>query len=237
MSIEFIGLGLYSVPEAARLTAVSASRIRRWLNGYSYRSKGETHQSAPLWYSQIPIVDDAFAIGFRDLAEIRIVNALVESGFGMVTIRRAMGIARDIIGDERPFSTARFKTDGRTIFIQVAEEDPEASVVKRPEGEEPLLDLLKRQYAFKKIVEPSLRDLDFDDEVAVRWWPMSRSHSIVIDPKRSFGQPIVNEGGVPTIVLADAVKAEGSATLVAKYFAVPLAAVRDAVAFEERNAA
>jgi hypothetical protein len=43
----------------------------------------------------------------------------------------------------------------------------------------------------------------------------------------------VSEYGVPTVVLSDAVKAEGSIDRVAHLFEVPAAVVRDAVKFEE----
>jgi len=46
---SLLGLGVYSVPEAARLTGVSSRRIRRWLQGYSYSSGGAARASRPLW--------------------------------------------------------------------------------------------------------------------------------------------------------------------------------------------
>jgi uncharacterized protein (DUF433 family) len=61
--------------------------------------------------------------------------------------------------------------------------------------------------------------------------------SVVVDPARVFGRPIVVEGGVPTEVLADAVRAEGSPARVAKLYEVPLAAVQDALTFERQLAA
>ena len=42
------------------------------------------------------------------------------------------------------------------------------------------------------------------DDMPARWWPMGREETAGLDPARSFGQPIVNDGGVPTTVLADA---------------------------------
>ena len=57
--------------------------------------------------------------------------------------------------------------------------------------------------------------------------------AIVIDPQRSFGQPIAAEFGVPTVALAEAVKSEGSIDRVARLYEVSSAVVRDAVRFEE----
>ena len=135
--------------------------------------------------------------------------------------------AREILHDERPFTTAKFRTDGRSIFLEIAQQanDPV------------LLDLLKNQYGMKRVIEPSFKNLDYEENVAVRWWPMSHKHQVVIDPKRNFGAPIVDEGGVATSVLADAVGAEGSIKAAARYYNVNERAVRDAVRFEENLAA
>jgi uncharacterized protein (DUF433 family) len=59
----------------------------------------------------------------------------------------------------------------------------------------------------------------------------------VVDPQRQFGQPIDDATGVPTSVLAEAAKAEGSEVAAAKRFMVPLASVHRTVAFELQHAA
>jgi uncharacterized protein (DUF433 family) len=89
----------------------------------------------------------------------------------------------------------------------------------------------------QRVIEPSLKGLEFENDFAARWWPLGRKRGIVIDPKRQFGQPIDDTSGVPTVVLANAAEAEGSITKAARAFMVPRASVRRAVAFEERRAA
>jgi uncharacterized protein (DUF433 family) len=66
---------------------------------------------------------------------------------------------------------------------------------------------------------------------------MERSGIVVLDPRRSFGQPIVNDEGVSTRVLAGAVQAEQSIERVAEWFEVKPASVRAAVDFENQLAA
>jgi uncharacterized protein (DUF433 family) len=227
LDTSLVGVGLYTIGEASRLTGVPAQRIRRWLRGYHYQRGGQRLWSAPLWHPQIERIDDEVTLGFRDLTEVRIVDALIHAGLGLRTIRLAMDRARAYLSDERPFSTTRFKTDGRSIFLEIADEA----------GESTLYDLLRRQYGFGRIIAPSLKDLDFDEHAAVRWWPLSHRHAVVLDPQRGFGQPIVNDGGVSTSVLAAAVEAEGSVRAAAKTYNVGESAVRDALLFEKRLAA
>ncbi len=138
-----------------------------------------------------------------------------------------MSIASSLIGESHPFSTARFRTDGRTLFLQAVD----------AVGEPILLDILRKQYAFERMIAPSFRDLDLEDGIAARWWPLSHGRDVVIDPTRSFGQPILAKYGVPTKALADAVEDVGSIGAAARVFDLPASAVGDAVAFERRRAA
>lgn len=217
-----IGVGSYTVPEAARLTKAPARNIRRWLGGYSYRTNGLKATAPPLWTPQIPRMDDHIELGFRDLIEVLFVQAFVDVGLSLKTIRSCLEYARECAGDDRPFSTRRFKTDGRTIFLESL----------RQSGEAELLDLKQRQYVFEHVVERSFKDLDICDDAVIRWRPYNGKESIVVDPTRSFGQPIAADFGVPTIVLADAVKVETSVERVAKLYDIPAAVVRDAAKFE-----
>lgn len=220
--ITLVGVGLYTSTEAARLTAMRPDRVRRWINGYDYRRGGEAFHSAPLWNTDI-VVDDIKHLSFRDLLELRLLKLFHErAGLSLPTIRKALRIARDVLGEEHPFSSRAFRTDGRRIFLEISTGSQDGR----------LLDLMKKQYAFKNLVEPSFKDIEFEDGTPSKWWPLSKSKLVVLDPKRSFGQPIEPYSGVPTKTLADAVFAEGSIRLAAESFEVTDKAVRDALKFE-----
>ena len=205
-------------------------RIKRWLAGYTFKGKeGGTHSSPPVWERQI-VSRDSLALSFRDLLEVRFVDAFRRHGVHWKVIRIAAEHAAEIIHDTHPFSTKRFKTDGRSIFAEIVQET----------GEESLLDLAKSQYELKQIVEPYLfKGIEFAELgiEPVRWWPLGRDRRVVIDPERSFGQPIVDPESVPTAVLARAFRAEGSIEAVARWFLVPEPSVEDAVEFENKLAA
>lgn len=220
---DAIGVGSYTAPEAARLLKTSPLNVNRWLRGYTYRRSGEERRMPPLWTSQHIEVQEHLEIGFRDLIELRFVTAFLDAGVGLLAIRNCLQYARECAHDERPFSTRRFQTDGRTIFLESIERA----------GETKLLDLKKRQYVFRQVIERTFKDLDIEDDTVARWRPFNGKQSIVIDPGRAFGQPIASEFGVPTIALAEAVEAEGSIEDVARLFDVSIGVVRDAVQFED----
>lgn len=216
---NLIGIGLYTAIEAQRLLGVPASKIGRWLRGHD--AKGVHYD--PLWESQVNLNDGAVYLGFRDLMEVRAANQFLKAGVSPQTVRRAIIVAQDYVDAERPLSTTRFKTDGRNIFLEIAEGDDDKK----------LLDLFRKQYAFSKIMERSLKDVEFDGITPTRWWIGSQKAGIVLDPEHSFGQPIEYETGIPTAVLAQAAEAEGSAAKAARAWCVDRKHVQRAVRFEQ----
>ena len=223
-----VGIGLYTVPEAARLSRVPYQTIRRWMLGYVDQRGESARDVPPLWHSQVPMVDDTVGLGFLDLVEIRFVHAFRRHGVSLSVIRRTAERAYQIFGQDHPFTRIRFKTDGCSIFADVLEKT----------GPSRLLNLSASQYAFRQVIEPSLyASLEFSKQDDVlRWYPEYPKRQVVVDPDRSFGRPIVVHGGVPTEVLAQAAKAENSERRAAKLFGVPVDAVRAAVSFETKLA-
>lgn len=232
---DALSRGAYSASEALRLLNFSRSSVARhvsrntvirWLQGYDFGPEGEGH-SEPLWQPDYQNDNNIVELSFRDLIELRFVKAFRDIGLGLPTIRACYQRAADEVHDERPFSTQLFRTDGKTIFLEITEG------LQEPK----LIDLRKRQNVFRTIVEPSLKDLEFDASVVARWFPLGvQRRSIVVDPSRAFGRP-VSASGVPTEVLARAVEIEGNPRKVSFLYNVSTAEVRDAVAFERRLAA
>lgn len=218
------GIGIYTAPEAARMVGMGPQTLRRWLLGYDHKDKEAHIRHEPaLWSPQYdPEVSEGVLLGFRDLIEARIVNALRKKRIGLPTIRVCMERAREIVGQDHPFSTSQFKTDGKSIFLEITRD------LDEPE----LVDLKHKQGVFRRVVEPSLADLDFGPDGAERWWLLQGKKTIVADPKLSFGQPIVAEYGISTARLADAFKAEGTIEKVAHLYEIKPRLVRDAVTYE-----
>ena len=120
-----LGLGAYTVPEAAHLLKIPTVNIRRWISGYNYYHHGKSKQMPPLWVSQIPAYGNHIELGFRDLIELKFVHEFLKSGIPLQVIRSCLTDAKKIINDDRPFSTRQFKTDGKTIFIEGIRESGE----------------------------------------------------------------------------------------------------------------
>ncbi len=208
-----LGVGLYSLGEAARIVGADRSKVRRWL-----RPEDQL----------VPRVLDPRerTVTFVELMELHFIQMFRAAGVSLQTIRRVSQTAANRFETNYPFSVKRFDTDGRTVF---------ATLLKEHESELIVEDLRCGQYVFDQVMRPFFKKLDYHgvDEVA-RYWPLEKKSRVVLDPDRKFGKPIDAETGVQTRALYDAtVAGEGQDYAeVAKWFDVPLAAVESAVAFE-----
>lgn len=227
--MQLTGLGIYTYSEAARLAGVRPVELRRWLRGY-VSGKGERGRlQPPLWMSEL--ADTGIdGVTFHDLLEVRFVKEFRKIGISLQAIRIAAANARELLDSPYPFTCKGFQTDGKSIFVDALRES----------GETELLDLLKRQYVFDKMVRPSLyAGIEFGtDKRATRWYPMERSKAVVLDPAIAFGKPIVTKAALRTDILHDAWLAENKdRRRVARLYEVPVEAVDAAIRFEQRLAA
>jgi len=221
-----IGVGIYSYADAARFIGADSRELRRWLAGYISKRDGVERNYEPLWKSQLAETE-IDGIGFRDLIELRFVRLFVSAGVPLSLIRRTVDELRERLGREYPFTSTSFRTDGKRIFMKMLNDN----------GDEALVDIVKRQDVIPKVIGPSLRDgLELSvNEEAMRWYPLRRSTAVVLDPARRFGQPVLTESGIPTIAIAETLQAEGGDFVrTARIFEISTAAVRKAVAFEQQ---
>ncbi|WP_271897651.1 hypothetical protein [Candidatus Phyllobacterium onerii] len=219
---DLIGVGVYTPAEAGRLLHVRPSKISRWLHGHNIQGK----MYEPLWTPEVSLGDERVFLGFRDLMEVRVADAFIRAGVSSIRVRATIAAAREIIGQDRPLSTDRFRTDGREIFLNIIETDEDGQQRER------LLNLFRQQYEFKGIIEPILKTVEFGpDGNPLLWWPGGRRLNVVVDPLRSFGQPIDAASSVPTAVLATVGIQEGIVGAALAY-EVSEASIRRSIEFE-----
>lgn len=220
----YLGVGLYTYPEAARIIGVHPAVLRRWAREYYYTSRGRPYRHQPVIARSFP---DEPILTFLELIELLFVRLFRAEGVSMEVIRRASKRATKIFDSDYPFALKRFDTDGRYIFATLKDDAESTQIIE---------DLSRGQYAFDSVIRPFFRKLEYQENAsALTLWPREREGRIVLDPQRVFGKPIDAETGVPTAVLHEAVIASGenSEVEVAEWYDVPVEAVIAAVAYEQ----
>lgn len=210
-----IGEGIYTPREAARLIGGTPQQVLRWTRG--------SGASDPIWKAHYQFLDDTTEVSFIDLIELRVVRGLLKLGASLQAIRYAIGVAKNKFGIDRPLSSVAFQIDGREILMDAIERDGElVSLSRQRPG----------QKVFRDIVAQSVSGLEYDGSQVARWRPIIAKH-VVIDPKRSFGDPIVDEIGVSTSTLYKEWMSRPNFRKIAAQYEVKELLVRDAVKFEK----
>ena len=223
---RFIGRGVYTMAEAGRLTGVSVRNLRRWARGYHYTYQGRERYSPPIIGTGLEERGGEPILDFQDIMEVRFLSAFRKEGVSWSVIRRVAAKVQVALKFTHPFATRLFRTDGRTILLELISKD---------EKDHRLVDLLKDQYEWERVVKAHLVDekVEFSDrQEPIRWWPLGEERKVVVDPARAFGAPIVAKEGVQTYLLAKAVAVEGDVDFVAEWYNVQRDAIHDAIAFE-----
>jgi hypothetical protein len=227
MADAAIGTGAYTLSEAARLSGLNSDRIRRWVDGYRFSTETGKSHSKPVWQRQYSRVENRIVLGFHDLIELRYIEAFLRVGITLQALRRYHEMAAERLQTPHPFCTDRCRTDGRKILLDRGSNEPD------------LYELQLRardQRVFSGIIEPFLKQLDFDDEgMAMQWWPLGRERCVFLNPAKQFGQPLANSlrgALIPTAVLGRFFSNYKDAQKVADLYEIDKQAVIDAVEFE-----
>lgn len=211
-----LGRGVYTPREAARLIGTSAQQVLRWTRG--------SGPNPPLWRAHYQFLDeDITEISFLDLVEVRVVAALRRASISLQAIRFAISFAEEKYALDRPLASQSFKTDGTEILMDAVEKDGEfVSLSKKRPG----------QKVFREIISQSLNDLEYEGNLAARWRPRQFS-SVIIDPSRHFGDPILDKYGVSTGVVSKEFKEFNDLAYLSKIYEIPSAELKACISFEQ----
>jgi len=212
---EYVGVGIYTFGQAARLLRVRPNLLQYWI--------GERPGVDSIVKRQF---EDERLITFAELMELHFVKLFRDENVSFHAIRKAASEAAKKFNTDYPFTVKRFDTDGKSIF----------ATLKSKETDHELIEEMRHgQLVFNALIKPFFKKLDYHGTAEIeRFWPMQKNGRVVLDPSRKFGKPIDFETGISTDVLFNSVNAGGGQDeqVVAQWFDIPLEAVQAAVRYE-----
>jgi uncharacterized protein (DUF433 family) len=213
-------LPAYPAVRAAQIVRLSPSTLRLWAAGSGKRT--------PLFKPARPA---PLTLAFSNLVEVFVLASMRRvHGISMQRVRKALAYVGKELGVDRPLIHTCFRTDGARLFVERADK---------------LLDVSSAgQVALRQLLDASLERIEWGHEVAVRLYPWVRADmgsgqpkSIVIDPSRGFGQPIVSGTGIQARIIAERYRAGESVAGLANDYLLEVEQVEDAIRCETSEAA
>jgi uncharacterized protein (DUF433 family) len=191
-------LPAYPVVEAAHYLLIPRATLRSWVAGRAY----PTQEGDKFFKPVIHLPEDRGArLSFINLVEAHVLDAIRrEHGVRLDKIRVALNYLRTEFHSDHPLADEEFETDGIDLFIEKYGKLVNASKAG--------------QLAVRELLQAHLRRIERDAHgVAIRLYPFTRKRSIdeprtvVIDPKVSFGRPVLVGTGIATAIVAERYKA------------------------------
>lgn len=208
----------YSFAEAATLAGVPMSTLRSWVVGRPFPAR-----SGPRWSPaviRLPKGERRF-LSFTNLVEVHLLAAMRRKhALKLDAIRKAVRYVHDALDVEHPLASEQFKTNGVDLFVERLGKIINAS----REG----------QLGMKAVLVGSLARVEYDERGrAVRLFPLLRRadapRSIVIDPRRAFGRPVIVGTAVPVVDVRSRFDAGDSVEELARDFDVAPQLIEDAL--------
>jgi uncharacterized protein (DUF433 family) len=213
---------LYTTAEAARFLGVPTSTFGTWAKGYIRRPPGRPIVVGEPIVASVPAPPGFPTVPFGGLAEAMILAAFRRGGMSLQHIRRAVAIIRQEIGVDHALASKLLYTDGAVILYDYAEKGRDGDLAG-------LTEVVSRPRVFAPVVREYLKRIEYgrDGWAARLTSPATAAPLVVVDPERSFGQPIFIHGGVRVEDVLDRWRAGEGLREVAKDYGVPSTDVED----------
>jgi len=191
-------LPAYRIEEAARYLLIPKSTVRSWVVGYPYKTQTGQRYFKPII---VPASKSPLLLSFINLVEVHILDAIRrEHKVSLEKVRKAVNYLKREFPSKHPLADQQFETDGVNLFVEKCRQ---------------LIDISQGgQLAMKEILRAHLSRVERDKAgIPAKLYPFtttsiqSEPKLIVIDPRVSFGQPVIAGTGIRIATIAERFKA------------------------------
>jgi uncharacterized protein (DUF433 family) len=215
-----IGEGIYLIKDVSKILDLEYEKVYRWIVGYW---NGNLQEGFNYTFGD----QDNKAINFYSLIEFYTFFKLREKGISSTQIRQLHNKLSEILNTPYPFAIAQDyyveerrtqKTKKKFVYYKYFD-----SLIKLGK---------KNQFSFN-FMDEFLDKIEFDkNNLAVRFYPLSNSRNIVVDPKRQFGQPVIVGTNIKTQTIFSLYKGGETLENISILYNISFDKVEDAVKFQ-----
>ncbi len=212
-----LGYGVYSMPDVSRILGLRNSLVNKWVSNFWDDAMGKQFESKYSW-----TVDSSKAINFHTLVEMYTFYQLSSVGVKSPRIIEAHTILANQYNTPFPFAHSEIldgiNTDGRKVYFETTNREIYSLDVSKQFS----LDFIR--IFFKK--------LDFDaNSLASKLWPLGKKNSILCDPARKFGLPVIDNTNVYPETIYSMYMAGDKIKFLAEVYQLTTKQVKNAIEF------
>lgn len=213
-----INNGIYTVPEVAKILRLPYQKVSYWINKYWDNELGKIFEGKYSWS-----IDNNRAVSFHTLIEFFVFYHLNEVGVKPSDVLKAHIELSKLFDTPFPFAMKNIleniRTTGKKVFL---------------ESKQGIISLDGVRQFNLDFIRVFFKNLEFDgDCVATRFWPLGKDRSILIDPRRQFGHPVLELTNIYPETIFNMYKAGESIEFLAFTYELDKKAIKDAIEYCE----
>jgi len=211
-----LGLGIYTPAEIAQILRLPYYKVNRWIDKYWDGELGQEFEKSYSWKTE-----NSKAVSFHTLVEFYVMMQFADAGVKTRKVLEAHKELSQNFNTSFPFALKEvldgINTDGKRIFFSLNDNTLTLDGTKQ-------LNLGFIKVFFKK--------LDFDaNNLASKLWPLGKEKSILIDPSRKFGHPVMEMKNIYPETIYGHFKAGDPIEYISYVYELTEKEVRDAIEF------
>lgn len=200
---------IYSIPQAAQYLRLRKDRLRHWVVGWYSETKEDKHFFEPLIelsrYNNIQELPQSKTtlLSFTNLVEAHVLMAIFKAlGFSRKRLRAELECVKRHFSSPHLYARIEFQIEGVALLFERCRQQLATS---------------NREQEARQIIN-SYFDRILRDEAGLplKFYPFTKlpgtddTKTVTIDPRISFGRPVLAGTGIPTAMLAERYKAGDS---------------------------
>lgn len=214
-----IGTGIFTPREVAKILQLPYKKVARWIDEYWDKKLGGEFGGRYSWKTE-----GSKAVSFHTLVELYIMLQFSEAGVKPKAVVQAHKELSGVFNTTFPFALKEvldgIKTDGKHIYFTFQDHT--------------VLTLDGTGQINMEFIRLFFQKLEFDSQnLASRLWPMGKENSILIDPSRKFGHPVIEGRNIYPETIFNHYKAGDSIADISFYYELTEKQVRDAIEYVE----
>ena len=214
-----LGNGIYTIPDLALILQLHKHKVRRWLTDfYDQRLGGNSGKYS--WGQ-----GREKATNFLTLIEFYVFYLLREQKIGVGKILAVHKHMSKELKTPYPFASYKLLVNKKDILYGI-DDNTWAHADK------------SNQIVIHKMIEDFFKKIDFsDNDLAKRFWPLGKDHSIVVDPHHQFGQPVIHGTNINAATIYSMYESGEPLSTIGILYDLTEEQVNDAITFCKRKAA
>lgn len=217
-----IGIGIYSASEIADILCISYPKVYKWMDSYWDKKLATLYNKKYSWKTE-----GKRSVSFHTFIEFYVMMRFSEAGVKPKAVLEAHKELSEMFETTFPFANKQvlesIKTDGKNIFFEIEGVNLSLNGTKQLN-----LDVIKMFFV----------NLDFDkNNVATKYYPLGKEKSIVVDPNRKFGHPLLEGNNIQPQILYNHYKSGDPIEYLASIYEIGVNVVNDAIEYCSKRAA